>query len=73
MYTYQQFIYPYVTSKNAQGMLYEEQMSNIPIIFPEDKSKQDEIANEYEGLANVKSKLESFMIKLKKQAQDIVI
>jgi type I restriction enzyme S subunit len=72
MHTYQQFIYPYVTSKNAQGMLYEEQMSNIPIIFPEDKSKQNEIAEEYEGLVNIKNKLDFFMIKLKKQAQVVV-
>ena len=73
MYTYQQFIYPHVTSKKSQGMLYEEQMANIDIIFPNDPVLEKRIADEYEKLVGVRNRLKSFISELKTQSRKIAI
>jgi hypothetical protein len=76
IYTQQQLIYPHVTSKTAQGMLYEEQMANIKFIFPDENkenSVQNNIVKEYEKLQSVKEILSKYKSELLSQSSKIVV
>lgn len=67
----QQIVYKYVVAKDAQGMLYEEQMANIEINIPVDiKGKidldiQNKIYKEYKTLTYFKTNLENLIFKYK--------
>lgn len=68
---YQQQIFQNVISKKIQGMLYEEQMKNIEIIFPDNETIQESISQEYEKLNRLRNALTILESELKKQLQKI--
>lgn len=67
----QPIILNHVVAKDAQGMLYEEQMANIEVDIPIDNEgeidldMQDKIYKEYETLTAIKSNLQKIISKYK--------
>ena len=67
----QPIVYNHVVAKDAQGMLYEEQMANIEVDIPVDMNEnididmQNKIYQEYEILATIKKNIENLISKYK--------
>lgn len=66
LFYYQDLIFSKVTAKDAQGMLYEEQMENIDVNLPDIS-----VQNEYAAIYLKREKIKNKMIKIEKQISNL--